>query len=38
MISPVLCNMYTSDAMEGIDGKHAEFADDNCVTRFKQLL
>ena len=31
VISPVLCNMYTSDAMEGIDGKHAEFADDNCV-------
>ena len=31
VISPVLCNMYTSDTMEGIDGKHAEFADDNCV-------
>ena len=31
VISPVLCNVYTSDAMEGIEGGHAEFADDNCV-------
>ena len=31
VISPVLCNMYTSDAMEGTEGGHAEFADDNCV-------
>ncbi|MCW4261357.1 MAG: reverse transcriptase domain-containing protein [Candidatus Thiodiazotropha endolucinida] len=31
VISPVLCNLYTSDAMISIKGKHAEFADDATV-------
>ena len=31
VISPILCNLYTSDAMEGIEGQHAEYADDNCL-------
>ena len=31
VISPVLCNMYASDAMGGTEGGHAKFADDNCV-------
>ena len=28
VISPVLCNVYTSDSMTDIEGEHAEFADD----------
>ncbi|MEW8546767.1 MAG: reverse transcriptase domain-containing protein [Candidatus Thiodiazotropha sp.] len=28
VISPVLCNLYTSDSLELVDNKHAEFADD----------
>ena len=31
VISPVLCNLYTGDAMEGVKGLHAEFADDATV-------
>ena len=31
VISPVLCNLYTGDAMEGVKGLHAEFADDTTV-------
>ena len=31
VISPVLCNLYTGDAMEGVNGLHAEFADDATV-------
>ena len=31
VISPILCNLFTSDAMEGIEGQHAEYADDNCI-------
>ena len=31
VISPILCNLCTSDAMEGVRGMHAEYADDNCV-------
>ena len=30
-MSRVLCNIYTSDCMTGIEGKHAEFADDASV-------
>ena len=28
VISPALCNLYTHDSMEGVEGKHAEYADD----------
>ena len=28
VISPVSCNLYTSDSMENVSSKHAEFADD----------
>ena len=31
VVSPILCNLYTSDAMEGVRGMYAEYADDNCV-------
>ena len=31
VISPVLCNLYTSDAMKEVKGMHAEFADDATV-------
>ena len=31
VISPILCTLYTSDPMEGIEGQHAEYADDNCI-------
>ena len=31
VISHVLCNLYTGDAMEGVKGLHAEFADDATV-------
>ena len=30
-ISPPLCNLYTYDSMEGIEDKHAEYADDTNV-------
>ena len=38
VISPNLCNLYTSDAMEGIEGEHAEYADDNCLWENKEIL
>ena len=28
VISPALCNLYTHDSMEGVEGKHTEYADD----------
>ena len=28
VISPALCNLYTHDSMEGVKGKHTEYADD----------
>ena len=31
VISPPLCNLYTHDSMEGLEGKHAEYADDTNV-------
>ena len=31
VISPPLCNLYTHNSMEGIEGKHAEYADDTNV-------
>ena len=31
VISPPLCNLYTHDSMEGIEGKHAAYADDTNV-------
>ena len=31
VISPVLCNMYTTDSMSNIVNNHAEFADDSSV-------
>ena len=31
VISPVLCNMYTSDSVPDIVNNHAEFADDTSV-------
>ena len=31
VISPVLCNLYTGDAMEGVKGLHAEVAEDATV-------
>ena len=33
VISPVLCNIYTGDAMEGVNGLHAEFADDATIAK-----
>ena len=38
VISPNLCNLYTSDAIEGIEGEHAEYADDNCVWENGEIL
>ena len=38
VISPNLCNLYTSDVMEGIEGEHAEYADDNCVWENGEIL
>ena len=38
VIRPNLCNLYTSDAMEGIEGEHAEYADDNCVWDNGEIL
>ena len=31
VISPVLCNLYTHDAMKEVLNSHSEFADDSCV-------
>ena len=28
VISPVLCNLYTSDSMDDLESKHSEYADD----------
>ena len=33
VISPVLCNIYTGDAMEGVNSLHAEFTDDATVVK-----
>ena len=38
VISPILCNLYTSDAMEGIEGGHGENTDDNCVWENGEML
>ena len=38
VISPNLCNLYTSDAMEGIEGEYAEYADDNWVWESGEIL
>ena len=31
VISSILCNMYTSDAMVEVKGNHAEHADESCL-------
>ena len=31
VISPVLCNLYTSDSMDGVQSNHTEYADDSSV-------
>ena len=31
LISPVLCNLYPSDSMDGLRSNHAEYADDSSV-------
>ena len=31
MLSPLLCNLYTSDSMVEVTCYHTEFADDNVV-------
>ena len=31
VISPVLCNLYTSDSMDGLQSNHTEYADDSSV-------
>ena len=38
VISPNLCNLYTSETMEGIEGERAEYADDNCVWETGEIL
>ena len=31
VISPVLCNLYTNDSMDDLEGNHSEYADDAIV-------
>ena len=31
VISPVLCNLYTSGSMDGLQSNHMEYADDSSV-------
>ena len=38
VISPTLCNMYTSDFTEGMVSDHAEYADDNGVWKSDKSL
>ena len=33
VLSPILCNLYTLDAMEGITRGRSEYADDNTVCK-----
>ena len=35
---PVLCNLYTGDAMEGVKGLHAKFADDATVVNSDSIV
>ena len=38
VISPTLCNMYTSDFTEGMVSDHAEYADDKGVWKSDKSL
>ena len=39
VLSPLLCNLYTGDAMNSVKSKtHSEFADDNTVVTHGQNL
>ena len=33
VISPILCNLYKSNSMEGFESKQAEFADDASILK-----
>ena len=38
VISHNLCNLYTSETMEGTEGEHAEYVDDNCIWEDGEIL
>ena len=33
VLSPLLCNIYTSDSMDNLSSNHNEYADDNTVCK-----